>query len=89
MKTKKSSFIETNDQMNDLEIIEHTSVEHSEGLAPERAHFHNDVNDIDIYVEDTKNLNMWTSILRVFLPTNINFSHPIRLEGKLNVIKEL
>lgn len=47
----------------------------------------NSYNDIEIYVEDTANQNIWLRLLRRLIPDDVNLSSVNMLGGRQNVIK--
>lgn len=65
-----------------------TSVVYPAGIAPALGHMHSASNEIQIFVEDTANRNLWRNIIKKFLPEGIGFSDPIPLGGRDKVIEE-
>jgi hypothetical protein len=65
-----------------------TSAVYPAGVAPALGHLHSSLNDIEIFVEDTANRNIWRNILKKFLPEGIAFSDPIPLGGRPRVLEE-
>ncbi|MBL3598161.1 DUF4435 domain-containing protein, partial [Rhodovulum sulfidophilum] len=65
-----------------------TSVVYPEGIAPALGHLNSARNDIEIFVEDTANLNVWRSIIQKFLPEGVSFYDPIPLGGRKAVLEE-
>lgn len=65
-----------------------TSVTYPEGIAPALGHLNRHGNDIEVFVEDTANRNVWRNVLRKFLPKGVAFSDPIALGGRKNVLEE-
>lgn len=44
-------------------------------------------NDIDIYVEDTSNRNMWNELIKSIIPPSVRFRGVIQLGGKSKVLE--
>ena len=65
-----------------------TSVIYPLGIAPALGHLNSSGNEIEIFVEDTSNLNVWRNVLRKFLPEGVAFSDPIPLGGRPQVLEE-
>jgi hypothetical protein len=65
-----------------------TSAIYPTGIAESLGHLNSSRNEIEIFVEDTANLNMWRRILRAFLPDGIRFNDPIQLGGRERVLEE-
>lgn len=65
-----------------------TSVLYPEGIAPALGHLNNHGNDIEVFVEDTVNRNVWRNVLKKFLPKGVTFSDPIALGGRKKVLEE-
>ncbi len=65
-----------------------TSVIYPTGIAEPLGHLNSSRNDIEIFVEDTANLNMWRRILKAFLPDGVRFNDPIQLGGRERVLEE-
>lgn len=65
-----------------------TSVIYPAGVAQALGHLHTSHNEIQIFIEDTANRNIWRNILKKFLPNDVEFSDPIPLGGREKVIRE-
>lgn len=65
-----------------------TSVVYPTGIAAALGHLNASRNEIEVFVEDTANLNVWRNILKKFLPEGVAFSDPIPLGGRLKVLEE-
>lgn len=58
------------------------------GIAPSLGHLNSSRNDVQIYVEDTSDKNIWRELIKTFLPEGIKFSDPIPLGSRLRVLEE-
>lgn len=65
-----------------------TSVRYSPGAGKAAAFLKRQSNDIDIFVEDTKNRNMWLSLLRCLLPQGTRLTSVTMLGGRERVLAE-
>ena len=63
-----------------------TSVVYNPRVAKAIAHLKSK-NDIDIYVEDSSNPNMWKSLLEKYLPDNIHLESVTPLGGRASIIE--
>lgn len=64
-----------------------TTVKYSPRAASAIAFLKASINDIDVFVEDTSNRNMWNYFLRKHLPTGVRLSSVTMLGGKEVVIE--
>lgn len=64
-----------------------TSVRYSPRAAQAIGLLKASINDIDIYVEDTTNRNMWTSFIRKHLPANLKLTSVTMLGGRDVVVQ--
>lgn len=65
-----------------------TSVVYPAGVSSALGHLFSFGNEIEIFVEDTSNRNVWRNIIRKFLPEGVGFSNPIPLGGREKVLEE-
>ncbi len=65
-----------------------TSVVYPVGIARALGHLNSAGNDIQIFVEDTANRNVWRKILKALLPDGVSFRDPIALGGRKQVVDE-
>ena len=65
-----------------------TSVVYPDGVAPALGHLYSSRNEIEVFVEDTANRNVWRNILKKFLPEGVAFTDPIPLGGRPRVLEE-
>jgi len=65
-----------------------TSAVYPTGIAPALGHLNSSNNEIEIFVEDTSNKNIWRAVLKNFLPSGTKFNDPIQLGGRKKVIEE-
>lgn len=65
-----------------------TSAVYPAGISPALGHLFASGNEVQIFVEDTSNRNVWRNVIRKFLPAGAAFSNPIPLGGRDKVIEE-
>ncbi|WP_083793879.1 DUF4435 domain-containing protein [Salipiger bermudensis] len=65
-----------------------TTVVYPVGVGEALGHLNGSRNDVEIFVEDTANINMWRTLLRNFLPEGVAFNDPIPLGGRRRVLEE-
>lgn len=61
-------------------------IKYSSKAAQALAYLKRPINDIDIFVEDTGNHNMWLNLIRKFLPNGVKLSSVNLLGGRNNVV---
>ena len=63
-----------------------TSVVYPAKSAPAIGYLKRSSNDVEIFVEDTANPNMWVKLLKKYLPSSIRLNSVTPLGGRKNVL---